>query len=254
MMSLSTPVAIPPQITWEKLPEEFVLPDEPVENLEHPLLAAVLREILEIGGLIPSTALIASNLGICATVNDKIVVKAPDWVYVNAVEPTVETRRSYTPNLEGEVPVIVMEFLSDNDGGEYSMYGKYPYGKWWFYERILQVPVYVIFVPGTGELEVYRLKEGQYQPELAPEDNLYWVEQIQLYLGVWLGTKFNRTGYWLRWWDAQGNLLPWGTEKIDMERREKEKERREKELALEKAQRLAAKLKELGIDPESLES
>ena len=37
----------PPPITWEKLPDGFVLPDEPVDNNLQPLLAAALRESLE---------------------------------------------------------------------------------------------------------------------------------------------------------------------------------------------------------------
>lgn len=65
-----------PPITWEKLPDDFILPDEPVENNLQPLLAAALRESLELAGLILESMLIASNFGICATVGDKTVVKA----------------------------------------------------------------------------------------------------------------------------------------------------------------------------------
>lgn len=67
-------------IKWEKLPDDFQLPDDPVENIYHPLLASALREILEIAGFITPSMLIASNFGICANVDGKIVVKAPDWV------------------------------------------------------------------------------------------------------------------------------------------------------------------------------
>lgn len=34
-------------------------------------------------------------------------------------------------------------------------------------------------------------------------------------LGVWQGSRANRQGYWLRWWDEQGNLLLWETERIE---------------------------------------
>ena len=37
-----------PPITWEKLPDDFILPDEPVDNNLQPLLAAALRESLEL--------------------------------------------------------------------------------------------------------------------------------------------------------------------------------------------------------------
>ncbi len=37
-----------PTITWEKLPDDFILPDEPVDNNLQPLLAAALRESLQL--------------------------------------------------------------------------------------------------------------------------------------------------------------------------------------------------------------
>ena len=138
-----------PRITWEKLPADFPLPDEPVENNLQPLLAAALRESLELAGLIIESMLIASNFGLCATVDDKSIVKAPDWVYVPSVHPLPpgEIRRSYTPHSEGENPAIVMEFISATEGTEYSINPHFPYGKWHFYEQILKVPTYVIFHP-----------------------------------------------------------------------------------------------------------
>jgi hypothetical protein len=35
------------QITWEKLPADFVLGDEPVNNINQPAIAAVLTESLD---------------------------------------------------------------------------------------------------------------------------------------------------------------------------------------------------------------
>lgn len=204
-------------ITWEKLPDDFQLPDDPVENINHPLLASALREILEIAGFITASMLIASNFGICATVNGKIVVKAPDWVYIANVLPvaTGVMRRSYTPHREGDVPVIIMEFLSDTEQGEYSAKSTYPYGEWYFYEQILQVPIYVIFDPNQGTLEVHDLVGGHYQLRQIDSNGRYWIEPMGLFLGVWHGTKVEVTSYWLRWWDQGENLLPWGVERVE---------------------------------------
>jgi hypothetical protein len=206
-----------PTIQWEKLPDDFPLPDDPVENIYHPLLASALREILEIAGLITASMLIASNFGICATVEGKIVVKAPDWVYVpNALPVTPGViRRSYTPHAEGEIPAVVMEFLSDTEQGEYSAKSTYPYGKWYFYEHILQVPTYVIFAPHEGTLEVHDLIEGHYQLRKPDANGHYLIASIGLFLGVWQGTKAEVTTNWLRWWDESGNMLPWGVERVE---------------------------------------
>ncbi|WP_367142228.1 DUF4351 domain-containing protein [Moorena sp. SIO1F2] len=203
-------------IRWEKLPDEFQLPDDPVDDIYHPLLAAILREILELAGFITKSMLIGSNFGLCANVDGKTVVKAPDWFYVPSVFPVLPgvIRRSYTPHTEGEVPAVVMEFLSEKEQGEYSMNPRYPYGKWYFYEQILQVPIYVIFDPASGSLEMRSLNSGSYTLQQPDANGRYWIESMGLFLGVWYGKKSEITNYWLRWWDSSGNLLPWGEEKV----------------------------------------
>ncbi|MFB2918671.1 Uma2 family endonuclease [Aerosakkonema funiforme] len=235
----------PYQITWEKLPDDFGLDDEPVDNINQPPLAAALTESLQLAGRLSANALTFTNYGICATVNDKIVVKAPDWGYVPTISVSrAEVRRSYTPQLQGEIPVIVMEFISDTEGSEYSTKPTYPPGKWFFYEQVLCVPNYAIFAPETGVLEVYQLdSSGHYQVREADVNNRYWIAEMGLFLGVWQGSRENRTGFWLRWWDEQGDLLLWGFELAEQERQRTEQER-------QRADRLAAQLRAAGIEPE----
>ncbi|GCA72678.1 hypothetical protein MiYa_04231 [Microcystis aeruginosa NIES-2519] len=76
-----------------------------------------------------------------------------------------------------------MEFISETEGGKYSINPHY------FYERILQVPVYIIFQPQIGELEVYCLVAGKYELQKADENYCYWRTEIGLFLGVWQGKK-----------------------------------------------------------------
>jgi len=232
-------------ITWEALPKDFQLEDEPVENTGQPILAGALRESLEISGFIQPQMLIASNFGLCATVNGQLIIKAPDWIYVPSVKEVQSNRKSYTPILEGEIPLIVMEILSDTDGGEYSVKRTYPPGRWFFYEQILQVPIYIIFAPDGGLLEYYQLENGRYELKLPDENGRHWIDGMGLYLGTWQGTKEAHTGYWLRWWDQDGNLLAWAVEQIEQERQRAEQERQQKE-------RLIAYLQSQGIDPNNL--
>lgn len=233
------------QITWEKLPDDFVLDDEPVDNVNQPSLAAALTESLELAGKLPANALTPTNYGICATVNGQIVVKAPDWAFIPAVRvPRAEVERSYTPQLQGDLPVLVVEFISNTEGTEYSNKPTYPPGKWFFYEQVLQVPTYVIFEPSSGSLEPYRLSEsGRYQLQALDTHDRLWIPEMGLFLGVWQGTRETRTGYWLRWWDEQGNLLLWGLERVEQERQRAEQER-------QRAERLAEQLRAAGIEPE----
>jgi Putative restriction endonuclease len=232
-------------VTWEPLPKDFQLEDNPVENDGQPLLAGALRESLELSGLIQPQMLIVSNFGLCATINEQIVVKAPDWLYVAATKPTESTRQSYTPHAEGDVPTIVMEFLSDVDGSEYSVKRTFPPGKWFFYEQILQVPIYVIFEPESGLLEFYQLQNDRYELVLPDADGRHWITEMNLFLGTWRGSKEGRSGYWLRWWDESGTILPWAMEKIEQERQLVKQERQQKE-------RLMDYLRSQGIDPDNL--
>lgn len=239
-MVLQVPVRkTEPTVTWEALPADFVLPDDPVENIQQPPLAAALTDALGAAGRIQPETLIGSNFGLVATVNKRIVVKAPDWFYVPQVHPVAEDtiRRSYTPNLEGAAVAVVMEFLSQEEGGELSVRSTPPYGKLHFYERILRVPTYVTYDPYEPSLEVRCLQDGGYVVQ-AVDDGRVWIPELKLFLGIWTGERLRQTTNWLRWWDETGNLLLWSAEQAEQER--------------QRAERLAAKLRELGVDPDQL--
>ena len=240
------------KITWEKLPDDFPLPDDPVDNIAQPLLALALSESLEQAGRLREDILVATNYGVCATLDSKMVVKAPDWMYVPRISVSQdEVRRSYTPRLQGEIPSIVMEFLSETEGSEYSIKPTYPPGKWFFYEQVLQVPQYAIFEPEQGILEVYQLNSnGRYNLQQPNEKNHYWVESLGLFLGVWQGSKSNRAGYWLRWWDENGEMLPWGIELVEQQKQQVEQERQRAEQERQRAEALIAQLRAAGIEPE----
>lgn len=269
----ATPLA--PTVTWERLPADFVLPDDPVENIQQPPLAAALTDALGAAGLIQSQMLIGSNFGLVATVNKKIVVKAPDWFYVPQVHPVAEgiVRRSYTPNLEGDPVAVVMEFLSQEEGGELSVRSTPPYGKLYFYEQILQVPTYVTYDPYEPSLEVRCLQNQRYTVQTVDAEGRVWIPELGLWLGVWYGERLGQTMNWLRWWDSAGNLLLWSAEQAEQERQRAEQERQRAEQESQRAEQerqraeqehqraeqerqraevLAAKLRELGIDPEQL--
>ncbi|MBR8830757.1 MAG: hypothetical protein N5P05_000991 [Chroococcopsis gigantea SAG 12.99] len=245
---------IPLTISWDKLPEDYILPDDPVDNVNQPALAAALTESLLLAGKLGDRSFTSTNYGICATVNGKTVVKAPDWAYV--AEITVDRQeiiRSYTPNLQGQTPLIVMEFLSDTEGTEYSIKPSYPPGKWFFYEQVLQVPYYVIFNPGNGVLEVYNLnleKEGRYDP-LSPDDNgRYFIRGLDLFLGVWSGVRENKNPYWLRWWDSAGEMLLWPEETVEQQRQSVERARLQAEEARLQAEEARLQAEEARLQAE----
>lgn len=234
-------------ITWPLLPDDFTLPDDPVENTDQPPLAAALRQPLTAFPNLIQDALIVSNFALCAAIEGRIICKAPDWMYVRPVQPWARSypRRSYTPHTEGTIPQVVMEFLSATYGEEYSVEFTEGVGKWFFYERVVQVPRYVIFRPDTGRVEVYGLESERYQLQTPDEAGRYWIPGLDLFLGVWQGSHEGRNGYWLRWWNAQGELLLWSEERAEQERLRAEQERL-------RAERLAERLRQMGVDPDQL--
>ncbi len=247
-----------PEIVWEKLPDDFVLPDDPVDNINQPALAAALTDSLCLASYLSATAATTTNYGICAKVDGKTVVKAPDWSWIPAIAvPKAEVERSYTPVLEGDLPLVVMEFLSETEGSEYSVKPTYPPGKWFYYERVLKVPNYVIFHPKTGTIEFYQLSEdGLYKPQLPDPDGLYWLAEANLFLSAWEGAHLDRSGWWLRWWNADKQMLLWGEELIGQERQRAEQERQRAEQEKQRAEQIQrkaiAKLMELGLNFEQI--
>jgi Uma2 family endonuclease len=183
--------------------------------------------------------------------------EAPDWFYVPDVPPTLngEYRRSYVLWKEFVAPLIVLEFVS-GDGSEER--DKTPYkGKFWVYERAIRVPFYGIYEVKRARVEVYQLVNGRYQLMPANERGHYSIEPLGVELGIWQGRYQNMEFPWLRWWDAQGNLLLTAEERFEQERQEKElaqqqaeQERQRAEQEQQRAERLAAQLRALGIEPE----
>lgn len=205
MVLSNPPQNTEPTVSWEILPQDFVLPDDPVENIQQPPLAAALTDALGANGLIRPDMLIGSNFGLVAKLNQTHVVKAPDWFYVEHVYPVPEDviRRSYTPHTEGDPLGIVMEFLSADDNGELSLRATPPYGKLYFYEQILKVPTCVIYDPYVSSLQVRQLVGGHYSVVTPNAQGRFWIPEVQLELGLWHGERLGQTTHWLRWWERE---------------------------------------------------
>ncbi|MDZ8028867.1 MAG: Uma2 family endonuclease [Nostoc sp. DedQUE11] len=157
--------------------------------------------------------------------------EAPDWFYVPNVPPTLngQVRRSYVLWQEYVAPLIVLEFVSGNGDEERD---KTPItGKFWVYEQAIRVPFYGIYEVKKASVEVYQLLRGAYQLILANDRGHYPIEPMGVELGIWQGRYQNLELPWLRWWDDQRNLLQTGWER---------------------SERLAAKLRELNINPDEL--
>lgn len=164
--------------------------------------------------------------------------EAPDWFYVPNVPPTLngQYRRSYVLWQEYVAPLIVLEFVSGDGSQERD---RTPItGKFWVYEQAIRVPFYGIYEVNLARVEVYQLINGRYQMMQPNERGHYPIEPLGVELGIWQGRYTNMEFPWLRWWDAQGNLLLDGTEIA--------------QLAEQRAERLAERLRAMGVNPDEL--
>jgi hypothetical protein len=110
----------------------------------------------------------------------------------------------------------------------------------------------VIFDPETAELEVRQLRNGSYALAQANQDGRFWIPELELFLGVWVGIRETVYANWLRWWDDSGNLLLWSSEQSELERLRAEDAIERATQAEQERDRFAEKLRQLGINPESL--
>lgn len=200
--------------------------------------------------------------------------KAPDWFYVPGVSPMLEgdIRRSYVLWKEGVRPLVVIEYVSGDGSEEHDATPNT--GKFWVYEHAIGAPYYVIFDPQRSALEVFQLVEGRYQPMTPNASGRFLIAPMRVELGVWEGVFRELDGAWLRAWTPDTNdLLPLLDERVEAAEAGLEETRlllaeqvaateTERKLADEKtkladektklAALLAAKLRELGVDPDAL--
>ncbi|MBX3227554.1 MAG: Uma2 family endonuclease [Labilithrix sp.] len=203
---------------------------------------------------------VAANVGVFVAAKNPAIV--PDVLVSLDVEmPALtgpERVRSYFVWELGKVPDIVIEIVSDAEGGELS-------SKLRAYER-MRVPHYVVFDP-LRKLESQELMTFSLDGALYTErDDARFVSQ-GLALTRWMGSFEGRRENWLRWTDLDGRLFPTPEEseaRADDEkaRADDEKARADDEKARaddataeaarakQRAEELAARLRALGIEPD----
>lgn len=192
-------------------------------------------------------------------VRRKLEFCGPDFFVV--LDPIKKpTRNSWVVQNEGgKYPNVIVEVLSNrtrkNDRGK----------KKSIYEQVFKTPEYFLFDPAKSTLEGYRLAQGHYET-IAPDASGHLPsEQLGLALGLVdmppLGRKMARL------FTLKGELVPLPPEAAEREearaKREEARAKREAARARREAaradraerdrERLAAKLRELGVDPDRLD-
>jgi Uma2 family endonuclease len=185
----------------------------------------------------------AANVGLFPTIHKPAIV--PDlFLSLDVSAPGDRHKtKSYFFWEFGKAPEVVIEIVSNTIGGELS-------GKKFDYAR-LGVRYYIVYDPdrrlSDDPLQVFVLRGASYEKF---ED--VWLPEIGLGLTMWRGVFEDAEDTYLRWVDQQGNLLPTGKELAEREAERAEREAKARRQAEARAAQLAAKLRELGLDPDQI--
>jgi Uma2 family endonuclease len=240
--------------------------DTPVDNFPSAKNQRLMVDPLYSSGYIKRPFIADANIGLFASTKQPPLV--PDVLVSFDVELAedwwAKKHRSYFIWEFGKPPDIVVEIVSNDVGQET---GK----KLQDYAR-LHVDYYVIFDPQEivqdRPLQVYELHAGAYLPR--PD---YRLPRVGLSLTLWEGEYEGKWDVWLRWCDADGNLLLTGKERAEQEQQRAEQERQRAEQEQQRAEQerqraeqeqqraeqerqraewLAAQLRLLGVDPDQI--
>jgi Uma2 family endonuclease len=227
-------------------PEEMGLPDE-FHDFQPDLLKETCRPAIE-------SFFMGSDLNLYYDVKHTGWYKRPDWFLVLGVpasESIAASRLSYVMWQEQVAPFLMVELLSpgteaEDLGQTLQVVGKPP-TKWQVYEQILKVPYYSVFDRYSNQFRMFELQGTQYV-ELTITGQGFWFEGIALGLGIWTGVYQGMTGQWLRWYERSGNWIPTEQESKLQAQQRADLNQKRAESAEQRAELLAAKLRELGID------
>ncbi|MGD1907196.1 MAG: Uma2 family endonuclease [Leptolyngbyaceae cyanobacterium] len=190
-------------------PEEPGLPDE-----FHDHQPELLSITLQLSDYAEDNWYTAKDLNLYYDVAHPQWYKRPDWflaVGVPRLYDSQDMRLSYVVWQEAVNPFVVVELLSPGthkeDLGQTDSPPTAPPTKWTVYEKILQVPYYVLFDRYTDSLRVFRLSATQYE-QVTLTNNRLWIPELKVGLGLWQGCYKQVDRLWLRWYDEAGHWLP----------------------------------------------
>jgi Uma2 family endonuclease len=225
--------------TSQEIPERVIFPtgdlysdEPPLETELHLQQIILLLQCLNWLWRDRNDFYVAGNLTIYYSQNQlkSEDFRGPDFFVVLGTDR--KTRKSWVVwEEEGKYPNVIVEILSPKTANTDRELKKQ------IYQDTFRTHDYFWFDPYTLEFAGFHLVDGEYQPLPENSEGHLWSQQLELFLGI-----HQRQ---LRFFSVSGELVPTPEESADSERQQKE-------LAQQRADRLAAKLRELNIDPDTI--
>ncbi|MEW6495421.1 MAG: Uma2 family endonuclease [Cyanobacteriota bacterium] len=171
--------------------------------------------------------------------------RGPDFFVVLDVDGSKERQGWVVWEEEGRYPDVIVELMSPSTAEVDT--GK----KKDIYERIFRTRDYFVFDPfDPTSLVGWRLDANlRYQPLVPNEQGWLWCETLGFWLGTWSGTIDRESALWLRFYDSSNHLVLLPEEAAQQQAQAAQQEA---ETQRQRAERLAARLREMGEDPDLL--
>ncbi|HLP91209.1 MAG TPA: Uma2 family endonuclease [Nostocaceae cyanobacterium] len=219
----------------EELPDSL---EKPIDNELQELMPGLLKATLLLHWANRTDWFFGRSMGIYYDLEKPPLVA--DGFLSLGVEraPYEDLRYSYVLWDEKVIPSLVLEVVARN-------YYNYEYTtKLEQYDQ-LAIPYCVIYSPRRRRrprLEIYKLINGHYELQSG---NPVWLPEIGLGIGSERGNYCGVTREWLYWYDENGKRYPTPEEQIL-------KLQEQVQFAEQRAQKLAEKLQELGVDADQI--
>jgi len=242
-----------PQTTvldWEPpmLPSDLIFDDgEPLESNPHRIAMNVLIRSLQQAWADRNDFYAGGNMFIyySSTQARNQDFRGPDFFAVLDVDGTPERQGWVVWEEDGRYPDVIVELMSPTTA-------KVDQGKKkHIYERTFKTRDYFVYDPfDPTSLAGWKLDNNlRYEPIVANEQGWLWCERLGFWLGTWQGTIDRETALWLRFYDSSGNLVPLPEEAAQQQA---EVAQQQAETQRQRAERLAARLREMGENPDLL--
>ncbi len=238
-------------------PSEIAIPDiseleiednKPVDNFQSEKQQRLLVDPIYSSRVLPQPFIAGANVGIFYSPKQNPVI--PD-VFVSLkvqmpIDWSQKQNSSYFVWEFGKAPEVAIEIVSNRKGKELGTkkddYARVGIAYYAVFDPLLQIQEAEQM--NGALLRVYVLTAGKYVELAKP----IWLETLGLGLTLWTGTFEDQPGLWLRWCDGaerprlkpyrSGIVIPTGAESSDIER--------------QRATRLAERLRQMGIDPDTI--
>jgi Uma2 family endonuclease len=128
--------------------------------------------------------------------------RGPDFFFVKGASRTPMRRYWVVWQEGGLYPHAIIELLSPKTASEDLTTKKD------VYERVFRTPDYFCYDPDAKQLQGWRLNPSmRYEPLPRNERGWLWSEELGLWLGAWTGKYLGEQATWLRFYDAEHQLV-----------------------------------------------